>query len=113
MHKALLQYGHALWTKHNRDSNFKRNIRYDDTEKTFCMDIKFPSKQEWVTVDYGRAMFDKRRNKASEDVDLLSSAPTQPVPALEMETDGLAEASGAAGPTGSITSMSWRVPRNK
>ena len=50
VHKSLLQYGHALWAKHNKDPDFKRNIRYDDTEKTFVMDIKFPSKLEWVTV---------------------------------------------------------------
>ena len=73
VHKALLQYGHALWTKHDRDPGFKRNIRYDDTEKTYCMDVKFPGRTEWVTVDYRRALTDKRRNSVArcEDGDEL------------------------------------------
>ena len=108
----MLQYGHALWTKHNRDSNFKRNIRFDDTGKTFCMDIKFPSKQDWVTVDHRRAMMDKRSNTQQVDTEMLSSAAALPAPELEMETDGLPDASGASGPTGSVMSTSWRAPKN-
>ena len=76
------------------------------------MDIKFPSRQDWVTVDHRRAMMDKRANRTPVDGDLLSSAPTPPDPTLEMETDGLSEASGTSGPTGSVTSLSWRAPRN-
>ena len=111
VHKTLLQYGHALWTKYNKDQDFKRNIRFDDTEKSFCMNVKLPGKQSWITVDHGRALADKRKNRASVDEDLLSTV-TAP-PTQEMETDGLPEATGAAGLNGSVMSTSWRAPTNK
>ena len=54
---------------------------------------------------------DRRANKPQPVVegDLLSSAVGPPV--LEVEMDGLPEASGTAGPTGSVTSLSWRAPK--
>ena len=109
VHKTLLQYGHALWAKHAKNPNFRRNIRFDDTEKTFCIDIKFPNRKDWITVDHRRALLDKRANKELVDGDLLSSAGTPEVQEIGM--DGLEESTGAAGPSGSVMTTSWRAPQ--
>ena len=52
VHRTLLQYGHALWVKHGKNPDFKRNIRHDDVELTFCLDVKLSSKKKWVTVSH-------------------------------------------------------------
>ena len=75
------------------------------------MDIKFPARKDWITVDHRRALMDKRSTKdTSEDRGLLSSALAPP--ALEVESEGLQEATGASGSAGTITSTSWRAPTN-
>ena len=56
--RALMQYGYALKKKHGAE--MKRNVRFDDIEQTLCMDVCFPGEKEWVTVDYGMALTDKR-----------------------------------------------------
>ena len=52
VHKTLLQYG---YNKHVR--GFKRNIRFDDTAMTFCIDVLLPGKdtKNWITVSHERA----------------------------------------------------------
>ena len=117
IHKTLLQFGHSLWLKFNKDPGFKRNVRYDDAEKTFCMDVKFPNRNEWITVDHARALMDKRKKAASLDIeDLLStggaSADHSPLPIVEA-MEGLPDASGTSGATGSVTETSWRCPTQK
>ena len=37
VHRTLLQYGHAMWSKHRRDPNLKRNLRFDDVERPFVL----------------------------------------------------------------------------
>ena len=77
VHRTLLQYAHAMWTKYKRSPDFKRNVRYDDVGMTFCLDIKFPGRRDWVTVSYNRALSDRKASKSAEDEvrgDLLSTA---------------------------------------
>ena len=44
----------------------KRNVRFDDTELTMVIDVKFPGKERWITVGYDRALEDRRLKAASE-----------------------------------------------
>ena len=65
-----------MWIKLTKNKDFKRNIRFDDSELTFCIDMRFPNATEWVTVDYARALADRRDTfRAAVDVhgDLLST----------------------------------------
>ena len=113
VHKTLLQYGHALWVKHNKDTNFKHNIRHDDAEMTFCLDMKFPRRQDWITVSYTRALAD-RKQRASTDMnvndELLSSTKRLDQQATDAEGDGRL-GNGQATPGGTVTSFSWRAPK--
>ena len=79
VHRTLLQYGHALWVKHGKNPEFKRNVRHDDVELSYCLDFKFPHKSSWVTVSYQRALVDRRASTSVEMEGLddeLSSAGT-------------------------------------
>ena len=115
VHRTLLQYGHAMWEKFGRDPEFKRNIRHDDAELTFCMDMKIPKKQNWITITYARALADKKQKTATlmEDEELLSSSTRAPfeVPAAEDNNEPGTGESGPYTPGGSVTSYSWRAPR--
>lgn len=116
VHRTLLQYGHAMWEKHNRDKGFKRNIRFDETEQAFCMDIKFPHREDWITVDHRRALVDRRASDSAlaDDVGELLSSARELQRDEQMDRGGqLAEATGTSGPTGTVTSLPWRCPTKK
>ena len=60
-----MRYGFAMSNKYGR--GFKRNIRFDDTAHTFCIDIRLPDtnscygdNNKWILVGYDRALQDKR-----------------------------------------------------
>ena len=54
VHRTLLQYGHDMGKKHGK--GFKRNIRFDDTALSFCIDVCIPGNGgKWITVSYDRA----------------------------------------------------------
>ena len=111
VHRTLLQYGHAMHTKYRRDKNFKRNIRFDDVEMTFCLDIKFPGRENWITVKHERALRDRRTSTnadADDHEELLSSAGQIPVVGMEEEEGTGVEAAG-----GCVTRTSWRAPTGK
>ena len=115
VHRTLLQYGHAMWNKYRRDPSFKRNIRYDDVDMTFCLDMKLPGREDWITATYARALRDRRAGAAldQERDDLLSSAGDPPGLEMVMEHEpGSASAKkGASAAGGSVTSTSWRAPK--
>ena len=107
VHRTLLQYGHALWLKYGKSTEFKRNVRFDDAEMTFCLDVKIPSKTDWMTVSYERARREKNENASKETNDDLLSL-TGPGPVVIDGTDEQTIGVGSAG--GSITLTSWRAP---
>jgi len=48
--------------KHGK--GFKRNIWYDDTTMSFCIDILIPGRgEEWISVSHERAFEDRRTNQ--------------------------------------------------
>ena len=59
-HRTLTQYGHAIWLKYNKSKELKRNVRFDDSELTFCMGLKLPKNEDWITVTYEQALADRR-----------------------------------------------------
>ena len=108
VHKTLLQYGHALWNKYNKDAEFKRNVRFSDVDMSFCLDVKIPGKVDWTTVSYEREMREKRFSLCREDEDdALSLDGPRPRPLQGGTKRGI----NAAG--GSFTQTSWRAPTSK
>ena len=57
---------------------FKKNIRFDDVTRSFCIDILIPGpSQEWETVTYETALRDCRRKETevvAKRKDALSSS---------------------------------------
>ena len=105
-----------MWNKYDKDPGLKRNIRHDDVVMSYCLDIKFPNRQNWISVSYARALADRKANasiEAEDQHDLLSTAKKigHTVAKLELnrDVDGPGEV-GASSVGGSITSMSWRAP---
>ena len=77
VHRTLIQYGHAMWIKHKKDPEMKRNIRFDDVELSFCIDFRFPAHKDWISVSFQRALRDRRSSVSSgmlANDDLLSTA---------------------------------------
>ena len=111
VHRTLLQYGHAMWVKYKKSPEFKRNVRFDDVELTYCLDVKFPGKKNWITVSYKRALRDRRASICleAEDQDELLSTIGE-IPVVE-EEEQAADISGANAPGGTVISTSWRNPR--
>ena len=60
VHRTLLQYGHDMAVKHGR--GFRRNIRFDDTSMSFCIDIYIPghNNNKWVSVSHEQALEDEQ-----------------------------------------------------
>ena len=74
VHKTLLQYGHALKSRYGQQ--FRRNIRFEDAEHTFVIDVCLRTGGDWITIGYERALADRKQNcSAKEKIhgDLLSS----------------------------------------
>ena len=116
VHRTLLQYGHAMWKKYDKDPGLKRNVRHDDVTVSYCLDIKFPNRLDWITVSYARALADRKANSANETEDrgdLLSTAKkvghTGETLALDRDVDGPG-VPGTSAAGGSVTSCSWRAP---
>ena len=66
VHRTLLQYGHGMAQKHGR--GFRRNIRFDDTALSFCIDICIPGgDNKWITVTYQRAFEDRKLAQIQDD----------------------------------------------
>ena len=104
VHRTLLQYGHALWTKNNKSADFKRNVRFDDTSMTFCLDVKLPGKTTWLSVTHERAAKERKHSQNNEqEEDLLSLGPVViGEPTMSAENAGR-----------SISVTSWRAPTGK
>ena len=112
VHRTLLQYGHAMWEKHNKSPDYKRNIRHDDTELSFCLDLKLPGKTRWITVNYQRALMDRRASNSSEMEQMGDELSTRKEPVEVEEENTLHLAPGSLASGGSFTSTSWRAPRS-
>ena len=113
VHRTLLQYGHTMWIKHRKDPEFRRNVRHNDAELTYCLDIKFPKRHDWITVTYARALQEKKKRAAVQmnDEELLSTT-TKTTAEVPVSSDDCEETGrGPCTPNGSITSFSWRAPR--
>ena len=66
VHRTLLQYGHDMGKKHGK--GFKRNIRFDDTALSFCIDVCLPGNDnKWLTVSYDRAYKDRQLIQIQEN----------------------------------------------
>ena len=55
-HRTLMQYGHFMKNKYGHE--FKKNIRFDDINHSFCIDMLIPGQHKWETVSYLRALED-------------------------------------------------------
>ena len=81
-----MQYGYDMKRKHGPD--FRRNVRFEDAEHTFVIDMLIPGKDnpknEWITVCYDRVLADRKgRAKDQErgnDSRLCSSTTGQDLP---------------------------------
>ena len=51
-----MQYGFALSKRFG--PGFRRNVRFDDTAQSFCIDVCLPGKNTWESVDYETAYQD-------------------------------------------------------
>ena len=74
VHKTLLQYGHAL--KGRYGAGFRRNIRFEDAEHTFCIDVCLKNGGDWITISYERALEDRKQSNVNKELahgNLLSS----------------------------------------
>ena len=99
-----------MYVKYNKSKDFKRNVRFDDVEMTFCLDVKFPGKESWITVKYERALRDRRTGvvEAEEHDELLSTAGEIPVVGVREEEGPGKEAAG-----GCVLRTTWRAPTGK
>ena len=104
-----------MWAKYKKNPEMKRNVRFDDIDMTFCLDVKFPGRKDWVTVPYSRALKDKKdrdqRTAVPDAVDdrMLSTADELVVCGDDTdETE--AGGTGTSGLGGSVTCTSWRAP---
>ena len=60
-----MQYGYEMGKKYkDGKENLKKNIRFEDSEHTFVIDIKLPgaADDDWMTVSYEHALADRREN---------------------------------------------------
>ena len=68
IHRTLVQYGYAM--KRRYGGNFRRNIRFEDSDMTLVIDICIPENgqpgKEWTTVDYQLAKKDRKVNNQDE-----------------------------------------------
>ena len=76
VHRALLQYGYDMRSKYGNE--LRRNIRFEDADHTFVIDIMIPGPNNpnnvWTTVDYDHVQEDrKRRAKMARNDERLSS----------------------------------------
>ena len=103
VHRTLMQYGYELKKKYESNGGrekLKKNIRFEDAEHTFVIDIKFPgsSDNEWTTVSYERALEDRKENnydRERQQGDLLSSRRGS---SSSVERNQIPAGDGAAGP---------------
>ena len=106
-----------MWLKHKKNPMMKRNIRFDDVDMSFCIDFKFPTHKDWISVSYQRTLRDRRASASSEllaNEDLLSTAPISDDKERNLE-DEQEQSTSAPGGTqamgGCFASTSWRAPR--
>ena len=57
----FLAYGRVLHGIHG--SGFKRNIKFDDRERSLYMDVKLPKADEWFRVDHDLAIENRRERR--------------------------------------------------
>ena len=112
VHRTLQQYGYAMWMKLDKNKEFKRNIRHDDSEMSYCLDIKLPNKSNWITVSYRRALDDRRASTSSEINKLGDELSTAGIVVVEEDATSASIAPGSLAEGGSITTTSWRAPTN-
>ena len=60
----MMQYGFALNKRYGQ--GFRRNVRFDDTAQSFCIDVCLPGKNKWESVDYETAYQDVKNNEDEE-----------------------------------------------
>ena len=109
VHKCLLQYAHALWVKHGKDPDFKRNVRFNDADMSFSLDVKLPGKLKWMTVSHERASKERKASINNDEEDKLLSLGESP-PVVEGSED---EGRGRNAAGGSVTLTSWRAPNGR
>ena len=73
------QYGYTL--RNELGADFKRNLRYDDANRTLVLDVKYPGTTKWERITYEQA---KRGNRIAKlTPNAVSAAPsrtnTQPI----------------------------------
>ena len=114
VHRALMQYGYSMLKKYRFSKEFKRNIRFEDSEHTFVIDMKLPGSDKWVTVSYDHALEDRKsanRDRERQQGEMLSSRieneELDELPRLpRMSTSSNASTSSAAVPSSAASSAS-------
>ena len=90
------QYGYAL--RNELGSDFKRNIRYDDANRTLVMDVKYPGNVKWERITFDQAQRGNRIAKLTPNA--ISAAPPrlrqQPAPCTPAQRPSASTSSGAA-----------------
>ena len=116
VHKTLLHNGYSMAKKHGK--GFKRNIRFDDSALTFCINVLLPGKDsKWITVSHERAYEDRREGEADlgREEDLSSgtkailSNEQRPTP---MDTNQRAATAAQYPPSTSSSSATTRAASN-
>ena len=101
VHRALMQYGYDMKVKYKTTPGFRRNIRFEDADHTFVIDMLIPGpdnpRNEWITVDYGAVTEDRKRRAQARQLHhgerLHSVSENQALPS----TGGPVSSAGQAG----------------
>ena len=105
VHRALMQYGCDMKTRYKNKEGFRRNIRFEDADHTFVIDMLIPGPEnpnnEWITVDYATVSEDrKRRAQVRQDRHgerLHSTSGEQDLPSTGGQASSAGQASSGAG----------------
>ena len=110
VHKILLKYGFIMGNKYGK--GFRRNIRFDDVARSFCIDICLPGKNDWITVDHEQALLDHQPRTAEDTKKLGEAISTKgvviPAPEEESNQDQMDQSEEAAPSTSSAdNAQTW------
>ena len=104
-----------MWLKYNKSQDFKRNVRHDDAEMSYCLDMKLPGKSNWISISYQRAYADGKASLTKDLEQMDGELSTDGLVIVEEEESNIQTLQGAPGSLaagGSITTTSWRDPRD-
>ena len=101
-HRTLMQYGHALRNRYGKE--LRRNVRFDDVGKKFCIDILIPGNDKWETVSYERALQDCKQQANEIERKRGDAFSSKPAAAISLQSGLPVQHDSASGSTSSFTS---------